>query len=814
MSTKSTDKSQMLNSPVRGDTSSFHGSESPGNSFQVEGAAELPETIRDLLATGTRAVCVQTPRVSLILPHVPLARLAYPKNIRALGLKPKTFPGDFLDIHRELGTTAGPALLYYACRFHCGGRMKLQLLLGYDGPVKAWIDGREIFHDPNGTNPAKSDNAKILFDADKGKHEALIALDSNHGKAWGIFLCFERPDLPARGLDLSMRVIEESKRKKVDYDHPKVDCSAHMRQSLTKISTRRKSWRIPLGGYLDESNTRIRYGLLARDAQGFQPNRMVRITNIGLVPVKNPWITVNGRRKGRTLDEIIESIRRDYGPLSNNKDTMLAVWRFFCDHLYDSRGGYVMSRDPVISLNSIGFAGCFHLACMMQLVLYKMGFAKTRFTELGKWGHSVPEAYYDGRWHMIDSTLYAFFLDRAGEIAGIDDLKRDISLSKNTVTHNGAAGFDRSERSGCYEEDDDYEILPQSFRHGRTMAYELRPGESLTRHWGKTHGCYALSATPWNESNQFTLAPSEGCIVFEPDFKKVRHEIIFDSFRNIRFDDRIHLLCPESKDRKAELILKAASPYVITDAMLEFSYYRHPGNTRLSVDILAPDPWHSQFEIEAWKEIYQDEGGGGDLTARIPLGMYVASNREDQTRFEYLLRFSMRDMAGGGVNIGLRGFRLTTHIQCATYYLPALECGSNRIAYEDDTPDVPGKKVEVEFQWQECHEIKPPRPPRLLAPLDGGRLFLATPEFSWEMDHDQDIRDYHIQVSEHPDCRWPVSPSFERYISRTFFNGQKRWRPLNVMGLKKGIPYYWRLRSLSQRGVWSAWSKACRFTVI
>ena len=37
--------------------------------------------------------------------------------------------------------------------------MSLALRLGYDGPVKVWVDGTPVFHDPAGSNPARIDAA-------------------------------------------------------------------------------------------------------------------------------------------------------------------------------------------------------------------------------------------------------------------------------------------------------------------------------------------------------------------------------------------------------------------------------------------------------------------------------------------------------------------------------------------------------------------------------------------------------------------------------------------------------------------------------
>jgi len=139
---------------------------------------------------------VMSPLASRIMPPAPLESLAYPSNKRVLGLAPRAFKGtSFCDRHVELHK-AGAALVYFAAKISCKTPMRLAMLLGYDGPVKAWIDGREAFHDRLGSNPACVDAAKVPFDAAKGEHEILIALDSNQGSAAGIFLRFERLDLP------------------------------------------------------------------------------------------------------------------------------------------------------------------------------------------------------------------------------------------------------------------------------------------------------------------------------------------------------------------------------------------------------------------------------------------------------------------------------------------------------------------------------------------------------------------------------------------------------------------------------------------
>ena len=108
----------------------------------------------------------------------------------------KKFPTRFCDMHPEIGASrlADP-LHFYACDIECSEPMRLACHLGYDGPVKAWIDGHPALHDPTGTNPAVPDEVSIPFKAGAGRHEILVALGSNRKAAWGVFLRFERLDV-------------------------------------------------------------------------------------------------------------------------------------------------------------------------------------------------------------------------------------------------------------------------------------------------------------------------------------------------------------------------------------------------------------------------------------------------------------------------------------------------------------------------------------------------------------------------------------------------------------------------------------------
>ncbi len=149
----------------------------------------VPASLRKALEEHKRFSFARVCRVSRLMPHQDIGTLGYPKDLDALRFETRTFDGEFMSRNLEFAK-AGSALAYYACRFRCAKDLRTGIFLGYDGPIKAWVDGREVFRDPHGTNPAKPDAARIVVEPAKGEHELLIALDTNAGGAWGIFLRF------------------------------------------------------------------------------------------------------------------------------------------------------------------------------------------------------------------------------------------------------------------------------------------------------------------------------------------------------------------------------------------------------------------------------------------------------------------------------------------------------------------------------------------------------------------------------------------------------------------------------------------------
>ncbi len=152
--------------------------------------------------TLARTPFVRAAEVSSLLPADPaLAAWDYPADPRSLGFAPRTFDTDFCSVRPDIEQAGKEArCVLYRTRIACPEAMRLDLLLGYDGPVRVWVDGRLRYHDPAGKNPAAPDSVRVGFDALAGEHEVMVALGNNGGLAWGLFMRFERTDLPLSAL--------------------------------------------------------------------------------------------------------------------------------------------------------------------------------------------------------------------------------------------------------------------------------------------------------------------------------------------------------------------------------------------------------------------------------------------------------------------------------------------------------------------------------------------------------------------------------------------------------------------------------------
>ena len=98
-------------------------------------------------------------------------------------------PLGFADAKTLIG--GGDGVIYFATDLEVGPCDRGTLYLGYDGPIKVWLNDEEVLQ-AEGTNPARPDQSSVAVRFQHGTNKMVVALDTNNNLAQGIFGRYER----------------------------------------------------------------------------------------------------------------------------------------------------------------------------------------------------------------------------------------------------------------------------------------------------------------------------------------------------------------------------------------------------------------------------------------------------------------------------------------------------------------------------------------------------------------------------------------------------------------------------------------------
>lgn len=136
-------------------------------------------------------------RVSAVVtsPAVPLAQLARPDPELHDAVTRTYNPDGFVNEHPRWQKAAGHG--YFSSKLTLSEPMKLEFMLGYDGPFRMWIGDEDFYNGIDGVNPCIPDEFSKTVTLPAGMHTLTVAMDLNHGVSWGFFLRMRRCDLSA-----------------------------------------------------------------------------------------------------------------------------------------------------------------------------------------------------------------------------------------------------------------------------------------------------------------------------------------------------------------------------------------------------------------------------------------------------------------------------------------------------------------------------------------------------------------------------------------------------------------------------------------
>ena len=118
----------------------------------------------------------------------------------------------------------------------------------------------------------------------------------------------------------------------------------------TVITSSPYTYQIEIKGTVDGVMTRMPISYTAYH-QGWQPNRFLRLENIGEKDVGNPWITVNGKRNWHTLNDIVNEA---IAGCTTDEEKARVLWEYQRTHRFHATTIKYRLKDLQLLLNPGG----------------------------------------------------------------------------------------------------------------------------------------------------------------------------------------------------------------------------------------------------------------------------------------------------------------------------------------------------------------------------------------------------------------------------------------------------------------------------
>jgi hypothetical protein len=552
--------------------------------------------------------------------------------------------------------------------------------------------------------------------------------------------------------------------------HPTDVPKSHIEQ----IAAGRHAYTVRQGGTMDGTNCRSPVGVGMSDGpaikQTWESNRAVRLENVGETDVVNPWLS-NGRNGFRTLGEIVASA---VDPGMTDREKAHALYFQEIRHRYHWSGDNNELGDPVKVFNVYGHNTCGNDSICLAGLWKQAGLKVTPARVVG---HCVTQCYFDGRWNLFDGDMHSMYLLPDNRtVACEQDLVRDHDLIKRSHTQ-GILNPDRRANDEWEASIYVYEGKPEGDRNaatGTNMNMVLRPGEAITWRWGhadpvKYHG---------DSKPRYPEMICNGLWEYRPDFSADLWKKGAAVVEGIQANGG-ELTAAQGK--AGAIVWTVRSPYVFVGGRLEVD----GSGAKFSLS----------WDGKSWTD------AGPDLSKFFP--------PNGPARYEYQLRCEL------GAGARLKRLRLVNDLQMAPLALPAMSIGENKFIYTDQSP-ADGRKVRITHTWVERSASRPPEaPPAPVFPPAGGAAEGTDLVFRWQPARDPDgdkIADYHFELSERPDMKWPLSTNFYKLISNTPDRGKAQYTLPHGGLLAPDQKYYWRVRAQDDKGVWGPWSSTWSFT--
>lgn len=560
-----------------------------------------------------------------------------------------------------------------------------------------------------------------------------------------------------------------------------------------------QSFQLEMQGTLDRANTLAPLGYNPPKIN-FEPMRFVRLENVGTTDLIDPRVIINGKRDWSSLDGIINEALQRFGEpeLLSPEEKARAIYEFHRKHHFHASTHDSEMQDPLKVYNIYGYTLCGDDTYILRELWRAAGFKTRRVLPIG---HRVMEVFFDNRWHLFDGDEHVWALLRDNDtVASATDIVRDHDLLKRTHSYGITKVDDRKTdefAAGLYSSKTVFIESKRPLAKLHSMSMKLRPGESIE--WGfSSSGKHHFSTRPlksWGENAAAFLV--NGRWIYNVPIGASHTVKGAWQHKNIAWGTSLH---PVNVEELGFALWRIDAPYPIVGGKLN---WRHRcGSVNFCAAFVSLDG-------EVWERISKADGST-EATAEFDR-LFTGKSKAIYT---YFIRLDLvkKDKEE---EASVLSFSLENDLQMSRLSLPTLELGGNAVAYSDKS--LGERQAKLTLAWNESSSHLPPESvKRALYPIDGGVVKGSKITFLWETaSHRQGkkIADYHFELSSDPKMRFPLSPNFEKLISKTP-NKETESYSLPYEGLlNHGTEYYWRVRPHDEKGVWGEWSKIWRFKI-
>ncbi|MFQ5754053.1 MAG: transglutaminase family protein [bacterium] len=332
----------------------------------------------------------------------------------------------------------------------------------------------------------------------------------------------------------------------------------------------------------------------------------LKFSNSGRAMITIKGYSINDKKLYGNFQQLISDITDKTFSL---EEQALAIWTFLVQKAYGYPSPHpgTEAHDPIKFFHVYGYGLCDDFSTVFFAICRVIGIP-ARVISLH--GHVVPEAEYDGKWHIFDPAYAIIYRDSAGTIAGVEDIENDLSLLDNPEHPN--------EPYELFGRDLNVDRLKEIFGNRSTtrdltyyygalssntheISIHLRPGEAINFNF-KSHEAVFRSC----DSPNFPPVFGNGTMKYVPFLNKQAKEYMVDSSSLSSLDESEKVVVFKNSSNKEDYFeLSFLSPFPILKGGININLTVLRG--KISIECSR--------DRKTWKSIW--DGGPGNLSPRI-----------------------------------------------------------------------------------------------------------------------------------------------------------------------------------------------------